>query len=109
MSEWYGRNTIDAYVNEFAKQTEDFLLGVIEENLTEHGYHQRIEINGANIKAAIEKQIPKKIVSACEIGNEIGGYCPNCHGTVKIEKTWLVKAKGQHCSWCGQKLDFSEV
>lgn len=109
MAEWYGRNTIDVYVNEYAKQTEEFILGVIEENLTEHGYHQKIEINGANIKAAIEKQIAKKIVSACKIDNVIGGYCPTCNGTVRIKETWLVKAKGHHCSWCGQKLDLNEV
>ena len=65
-----------------------------------------------NVKIAIEAlelQIPKKLISPCKIDNVIGGYCPNCSGTVRIEETWLVKAKGQqHCTWCGQKLD-SEV
>ena len=65
-----------------------------------------------NVKTVIEtlgRDIPKKIVSLCKIDNVIGGYCPNCNGTVRIEETWLVKTKGQHCSWCGQKLDWSEV
>ena len=55
---------------------------------------------------ALEKQIAKKIFSSCKIENAIGGYCPNCGGTVEIAETWLVQTKGQHCSWCGQKLDW---
>ena len=102
-SEWYGRNTIDAYVNEFAKQTENFLLGVIEENLTEHGYHQKIEINGANLKAMIEKQIPKKPRFYAH-----NYYCTECGNLVgNNEFHWQ---RFMYCDKCGQKISWdSEV
>ena len=54
---------------------------------------------------ALLKQIPVKIVSVCKSKDVIGGYCPTCNGTIRIENTFLRSAKGQHCTWCGQKLD----
>lgn len=56
--------------------------------------------------SALVKEIPQKIVNVCVIKKTIGGYCPNCNGTVKFEDTFLTRAKGQRCSWCGQKLDW---
>lgn len=83
--------SIEAYVNDNIKQTDDFILGVIQEYYTERGYHQRIEINGANLKAMIEKQIPKKAVGV------YNNSCPACLGTV-------VPGIDKYCPECGQKL-----
>ena len=107
---WYGRNTIEAYVNECAKQTEDFILGVIQENLTEHGYHQKIEINGANIKAMIEKQIPKKpICKEMPYSEEVGFYeewhCPTCGAYVGYSTECMSEPEQmKYCNDCGQHI-----
>lgn len=85
---------------------------VLKENQLEH-YHidideyKEIDITVRNMAIqALEKQIPKKINSSCVDGKIIGGYCPNCNGTVRIEDTFLTRAKGQCCTWCGQKLEW---
>ena len=51
-----------------------------------------------------ELRTPKELIQPAEIDGKVGGYCPNCEGTVLIQKTWLRTIKGQHCSWCGQAL-----
>lgn len=72
--------------------------------INEHNYNSyiadEIAIN------ALKKQIPVMIVGRSVIENAIGGYCPTCRGTVRIENTFLTRARGQCCSWCGQKLDW---
>lgn len=55
-----GRSSVGAYINDIMKQEENFIFGVIEDYLTEQGYHTRISINGATIKAMVEKQIKLK-------------------------------------------------
>lgn len=70
----------------------------------EHNYKSYIA-NEIAINA-LKKQIPVMIINCCVIGKTIGGYCPTCGGTVRIENTFLTRAKGQCCSWCGQKLNW---
>ena len=57
-------------------------------------------------KALKEKNEPKKLNNSLEEDGKIGGYCPNCNGTVLIQKTFLRTSKGKCCDWCGQKLDW---
>lgn len=103
-----GRTTIEAYVDEMVSKTEDFILGVIGEYLTEYGYHKKIEINGANIKAMAEKQIPKKPkYLPLKEGITTTNYeCPICgcrrlgHG-FNLDKCY--------CPECGQKLDWRDL
>lgn len=55
-----------------------------------------------------ELQKPKKLSQPLEVGEQIGGYCPNCGGTVLMQKTWLKEVKGHHCSWCGQCIEIEK-
>lgn len=56
---------------------------------------------------ALEKQIPKKPIERFT-GNEYVCECPICHGLTDTPKEVVVQSI-QHCSWCGQKLDWSEI
>jgi hypothetical protein len=62
------------------------------------------EVNGIDIHKAIKKQIPKKPYYVQYDGNpKIGNpHCSNCCGIISNGGT----AKGMHCKWCGQKLDW---
>ena len=52
-----------------------------------------------------EMRKPKELNDALESEpGKIGGYCPNCGGTVLLQKTRLKEIKGHHCSWCGQAI-----
>ena len=112
--EWlFGRKIVEVYVNKTVEQTEDFIIGVMQDYLTEQGYHEKWEINGANIKAAIEKQIPKRIWgnehNPVHIGDTVNGLCPICNTEFVCITPRLYKQKGYgYCKQCGQKLDWSE-
>lgn len=55
---------------------------------------------------AEEMRKPKKLNDELETEpGKIGGYCPNCGGTVTLHRTALKLMKGHHCSWCGQAID----
>lgn len=56
---------------------------------------------------AEEMRKPKKLTEELGIDGKIGGYCPNCGGTVLIQKTRLKEIKGHHCDWCGQAIDIN--
>ena len=62
--------------------------------------------NGAKIESvkiaisALEKQIPKKIISCIDNGHN-GRKCPNCN-------VILCNGQKEYCSRCGQKLDWSD-
>lgn len=88
--------TINAYVNKVAKETNDLVIGVMTEYLTEQGMHKVFEINGANLLACVSKQIPKKPIDRCMFEE-----CPNCQ---EIEIQYC-----NYCPTCGQKLNWKEV
>lgn len=52
-----------------------------------------------------EMRKPKKLTGEADIDGKVGGYCPNCGGTVLYHKSWLKKVKGHCCSWCGQAIE----
>lgn len=58
----------------------------------------------ALIIKALKKQVPREIKNAITSNGQIAGYCPDCDGTICIKSTFLIKATGQCCNWCGQKL-----
>ena len=50
---------------------------------------------------AIEKQIPKKVISASNDEDDFDyGMCPTCNQKM----VW-----GDYCTFCGQRIDWSEV
>lgn len=52
-----------------------------------------------------ELRKPKKLNDEFEAEpGKIGGYCPNCGGTVLYHSSFLKKVKGHCCSWCGQAI-----
>lgn len=60
----------------------------------------------------VSKETPKKLKFHRAIDlpeGRLAGYCPTCEGCVDFELTFLVKHRGQHCPWCGQKIDLSGV
>lgn len=65
-------------------------------NTGEHIESVKVAIN------ALEKQIPKKLIST---GQYVSGCCPNCK---KYISDWLEYSKFMCCPYCGQKLDWSE-
>ena len=81
------------YQHGYNKAIDDF-ANDMEDYLTEEGYHKKIEINGAKLKAIMEKQIPKKPLE--------GGmfHCLIC--MFPLKKTM------NYCPGCGQKIDWSE-
>lgn len=56
---------------------------------------------------ALEKQIPKEPIERFT-GNEYVCECPICHGLTDTPNEVVIQSV-QHCSWCGQKLDWSEI
>ena len=108
--DYLGRNTVEVYINEQAKQTENFMLGVIQEYFTEQGYHEKLEINGANLKIMVGKQIAKKPLkeSQCPANAFNGWYlwrCPSCYHQLGVVNRPNMTA---YCSDCGQKLNWGE-
>ena len=89
-----------AWVNDVVKKTDEFILGTMERYLTEKGYADIFEINGANLIAAIEKQIPKKpnITLRGTTGWNTEAYCPVCKTMVH----------SNYCSGCGQAIKWGE-
>ncbi len=65
---------------------------------------------GMNLKAAIEKQIPKKPVMKAMNGfdSEVAAQlcCPDCGKSVINH--WNKSVNPPHCMMCGQKLDWSD-
>ena len=86
---------VNAFIDKAAQETDDLILGTMEDYLTEEGYHKIIEINGANLKAIVEKQIAKKPLE--------GGmfHCSVCMFPLKRELD-------KYCRDCGQKIDWSD-
>lgn len=62
-----------------------------------------------NMKSAVEKQIPKKLIIIGRKHDEIGGLCPTCDGCVTVKQSFMKQHKGCHCDWCGQKLDYDAI
>jgi len=57
---------------------------------------------------AEELRKPKELKQMQEIEGKMGGYCPNCEGTVVIQRTKLKLIKGHCCDWCGQAIKVRE-
>lgn len=56
---------------------------------------------------ALEKQKPKRVKNSLHSKDKMGGYCPNCNGTVEKRNTFLRRVKKEnYCTWCGQALDW---
>jgi hypothetical protein len=90
---------ITAWVNDAAQKTEEFLLGTMGRYLTEKGYADVFEINGANLIAAVEKQIAKEPAEKT-INNVKYPICPECGRVLWGEE--------YYCATCGQKLNRGE-
>ena len=61
-------------------------------------------------KKALKKQTPKKITHTATL--KASCTCPNCGNCLdKFEKFGesIVRVKYQHCHFCGQALDWSDV
>ena len=84
-----------AWVNDVVQKTDEFVLGTMERYLTEKGYADIFEINGANLIAAIEKQIPKKPFYCKDIP-----HCSKCK--------YDINAGADYCRKCGQAIDWGE-
>lgn len=97
---------INVFVNEVAQKTEDLIVAKMTEHLTAHGYDKQIEINGANLRACIERQIPKMIEekmwvdTKCECGHVFSVHHGDGYHSVPY------KNKTKHCPDCGQRLDW---
>ena len=55
---------------------------------------------------ALEKQIPKKVISEYDEQDSI--CCPNCKGEL-MSMDWYDHWKCNYCELCGQALDWSDV
>lgn len=94
---------INVFVNEVAQKTEDLIVAKMTEHLTAHGYDKQIEINGANLRACIEKQIPKKPEKEAEDNL----LCPACGGFLGYESECKEEPyQLPYCSGCGQAIDW---
>lgn len=69
----------------------------------EHGFsHAAMPSSGVlmKLKEALEMQIPSKpILDILNVAQPM--YCPVCEGIVKIPQPY--------CTWCGQKLEWTET
>ena len=88
-----------AWVNDVVQKTDEFVLGTMERYLTEKGYADVFEINGANLIAAVEKQIAKEPI-VVTIRNVDYQKCPVC-GRVLFGKEY-------YCASCGQRVNRCE-
>lgn len=98
---------VNAFIDKAAQETDDLILGTMEDYLTEEGYHKKIEINGANLKAIVEKQIAKKLISIRKIKRFDGydmGNCPVCGEA--LDNSFYENLN--YCFVCGQKIDWSD-
>ena len=89
--------TINAYVNKVAKETNDLVIGVMTEYLTEQGMHKVFEINGANLLACVSKQMPKQV--KLYIGQDM--QCPECNKRLRNYEGMKIC----YCKFCGQALE----
>lgn len=85
---------INVFVNEVAQKTDDLIVAKMTEHLTAHGYDKEIEINGANLRACIEKQIEKEPVIETMQGMNVR-KCPECGRVLFSDR---------YCGDCGQLI-----
>ena len=99
--------TIQAFVNDNVEKTDDFIIGVVQEYYNEYGYHKQFELNGANLKAMIEKQIAKEHhhTKVSDINDSIRiSICPSCLGIIYTHRDEYPN----YCSNCGQKISWKD-
>ena len=97
---------INVFVNEVAQKTEDLIVAKMKECLTAHGFDKEIEINGANLRACIEKQIPKKPVF--EPGSDEILQCQGCGADLAWTSSLKPKYRANYCQWCGQAINWED-
>ncbi len=101
---------INVFVNEVAQKTEDLIVAKMTEHLTAHGYDKQIEINGANLRACIEKQIPEEPELEADGYDDYGnliyeyGYCPDCRHEFEID----CFETPDYCPDCGKHLKWPD-
>lgn len=100
---------INVFVNEVAQKTEDLIVAKMTEHLTAHGYDKQIEINGANLRTCIEKQIPEAPELEADGYDDDGnwiyecGYCPDCRHEFEIDYD-----SPDYCPDCGKHLKWPD-
>lgn len=99
---------------EINRKSNEMVLGVVRDILTEHGHEAVYEINEkAVIKAfeALEKQIPKKVEYGIDgsWGVEKGQpVCPVCDYFITRTQFIGEGKKVTYCEHCGQAIDWSD-
>lgn len=102
---------------EFPKTIEEFLDDYSfkdKENVYTNGsiliplfkVKQGLEHYMRESKAALEKQIPKKVILGYDEQDSI--CCPNCKGEL-MSMDWYDHWKCNYCEVCGQALEWSNV
>ena len=89
----------------------DEVLKKLPDDLPYKASVKRVLIQAPNVdvEKALEKQKPKRVKFLLHFKDGSGGYCPNCNGTVEKRNTFLRRIKKEnHCTWCGQSLDWGD-
>lgn len=86
---------------------DDAIMIVIKKVAGEE--YRDITIDKHKTVDALRKSIAAPFTALVDNGIVAAGYCPNCGGSVEVEKTWTRRVRGACCSWCGQKLDVKKL
>lgn len=93
------------------EKIDDTIIREITKAAKEQGITDLYILDKKNIIAAMQKQMPMKVLETTLHGNVEAYHCKNCFNRVAtfIDGS-LVSGKIQkHCDECGQRLDMSEV
>ena len=96
-------NQVYHFTCRVVEQQEQVIMGTIQRIAGEE--FKEFTIDKHKVVDAFKKTIPVEFRPAVDNGIFAAGFCPNCSGSVEIEKTATRMEKGACCSWCGQKLD----
>lgn len=95
------------------KDLDNAILGEIKARAIENGIKTEYLLNEKAIISALEKQIPKKLITETEDDREFIDYlCPSCKVTLqqKYKQSKISTIyKYKHCPDCGQALDWSDT